>query len=374
MEKKKCKVFVISVFIFIMLFSKETYGVKIIDDLKKNFFGTVMSLVIEIPRTLFGDSIQFATNMIQTATDHTFFNWKYMYTRDELEEAGNEEVNKYTQVRNYEKGGGEDWQTIVDIEKDGKKDTRFDKDTKIPVIAADLYTVAAGKVSFLDVNFLTGNQYHDDGSPWMILRNIAATLIHISFYISAAILLIALIFYGVQIVRHSFKNPTEEAEYKKRLENFVSSIAIMIGSIIIMGLCIFGSKALLNISGDYSDYELPIRVNVESAGYSFSTTVTGYARFMADNDNVDEWLQKAFFTAGYIALAVLNLLVVVLMFGRMFILWGLSIIGPITAALKALGIDWWISFRRWAIFYVSISSIQWFLSLGYIFILNFTVK
>ena len=374
MEKKKLKVFVISIFIFIMLFSKEVYGFKIIDDLKKNFFGTLISLALDVPRTIYGDFPQFVGNMIQTSTDHTFFNWQYMYSRKELEKDGNENVNKYVQIGDSEEGGGEDWQKVIDIKKEDDNDSRFDEDTEIPVVAADLYNVASGKISFLDVNFLTGNQYHDDGSPWMILRNFAAGLIHIALYISGAILVVTLILYGIQIVRHSYDNPEEEAEYKKKLEDFVKSVAILIGSIVIMGLCIFGSNALLWNGDNNSDTELPIRVNVEPAGYSFSTTATGYARYMASNENVDEWVQKLLYTIEYIVLVHINLFVVILMLIRMFVLWGLSIIGPITAALNALGVESRMSFKTWVISYVSISAIQWVLSLGYVFVLNFTIK
>ena len=84
-------------------------------------------------------------------------------------------------------------------------------------MTVDLYNVAVGHIDFLDVNFLTGNKDHDEGSPWMILRNFAAGLIHISIYIASAILLVMLIIYGIQIVGHSFDNPEGEAEAKTRL-------------------------------------------------------------------------------------------------------------------------------------------------------------
>lgn len=75
---------------------------------------------------------------------------------------------------------------VIDIEKEDDDDKRFAEDTKIPVMTGDLYNVAVGHIDFLDVNFLTGNKDHDEGSPWMILRNFAAGLIHISIYIASA--------------------------------------------------------------------------------------------------------------------------------------------------------------------------------------------
>ena len=324
-------------------------------------------------RAILGDLPQFIANMVQTATDHTFLNWQYMYEKDELEKDGEGDLNKYTQVGNYDKGKGEDWQKVIDIEKEDDDDKRFAEDTKIPVMTGDLYNVAVGHIDFLDVNFLTGNKDHDEGSPWMILRNFAAGLIHISIYIASAILLVMLIIYGIQIVGHSFDNPEGEAEAKTRLEQFTTSIAMLIGSVVIMGLCIFGSDTFFKSLENRENAELPIRVNVETAGYSFSTTAAGYARYMAGIEDVDEWVEKGLYTLGFIVLAWVNLAVIIFMIVRMFALWILSMIGPIAAALHILNIEGMMSFRRWAGLYISLSLIQVLLSMIYTLILNYAI-
>ena len=268
---------------------------------------------------------------------------------------------------------GEDWQKVIDIEKEDDDDKRFAEDTKIPVMTGDLYNVAVGQIDFLDVNFLTGNKDHDEGSPWMILRNFAAGLIHISIYIASAILLVMLIIYGIQIVGHSFDNPEGEAEAKTRLEQFTTSIAMLIGSVVIMGLCIFGSDTFFKSLENRENAELPIRVNVETAGYSFSTTAAGYARYMAGIEDVDEWVEKGLYTLGFIVLAWVNLAVIIFMIVRMFALWILSMIGPIAAALHILNIEGMMSFRRWAGLYISLSLIQVLLSMIYTLILNYAI-
>ena len=240
-------------------------------------------------------------------------------------------------------------------------------------MTGDLYNIAIGHVSFLDVNILTGNKDHDEDSPWMLMRNFAATLIHISIYIASAVLLATLIIFGIQIVKNSFSNPEGEAEYKKKLEMFSRSVAMLIGSVLIMGLCIFGSKTFFNSVEQRENTELPIRVNVESAGYSFSTTAAGYARYMAGIEDVDEWVEKGLHTLTFIVLAWVNLILIIFMIVRMFALWILSMLGPITAALHILNIEFGMSFRRWAGLYISLSFVQVFLSIIYTIILNYAI-
>lgn len=348
-----------------------------LNELKNNFqhnaVGTLITLALDLVRAILGDFPQFIANMIQTATDHTFFNFQYMYEKDELKKDGDGDLNKYTQVGDYNKGKGQDWQKVIDIEKEDDDDKRFAEDTKIPVMTGDLYNVAVGHIDFLDVNFLTGNANHDEGSPWMILRDFAAGIIHIAIYIASAILLVTLIIFGIQIVTHSFDNPEGEAEAKTRLEEFTTSIAMLIGSVVIMGLCIFGSDTFFKSLENRENAELPIRVNVETAGYSFSTTAAGYTRYMAGIEDVDEWVEKGLYTLGFILLAWINLAIIVIMIVRMFALWILSAVGPIVAALHVLNIEGIMSFRRWAGLYISLSLIQVLISMIYTLILNYAI-
>ena len=81
-----------------------------------------------------------------------------------------------------------------------------------------------------------------------------------------------LIIYGIQIVGHSFDNPEGEAEAKTRLEQFTTSIAMLIGSVVIMGLCIFGSDTFFKSLENRENAELPIRVNVLFIYYDILAT------------------------------------------------------------------------------------------------------
>ena len=140
-----------------------------------------------------------------------------------------------------------------------------------------------------------------------------------------------------------------------------------------MGMCIFGSNALFNSLESRETRELPIRVNVETAEYSFSTTAAGYARYMAGIEDVDEWVEKGLHTLTFIVLAWVNLILIIFMIVRMFALWILSMLGPITAALHILNIEFGMSFRRWAGLYISLSFVQVFLSIIYTIILNYAI-
>ncbi len=346
------------------------------DNFDHNPQGTLLSLFFDFIRLLFGDLPQFIANMIQTPTDNTWFNWKYMYSKSYLEK--NEDVNKYTNVADYNKEDSDtsknkdnDWQKVINIDKENDDDKRFSEKSKIPVMIGDLYNVAVGHIDFLDINFLSASE--NNNSFWLILRNIAAGLIHISIYISCAILLITLFIYGIQIVTHSFDNPEGEANAKERLEGFARSIATLVSSVLIMGLCIYGSDSFFKTIENRENTELPIRVNVEASGYSFSTTVAGYVRYMAGIDDVDQWVEKGLYTLAFIALAIVNLAIVVLMIVRMLVLWFLSMVGPISAALEVFNIEGIISFRRWITLYIGYSLIQVGLSLIYNIVLNYAM-
>ena len=345
------------------------------DNLEKNKLGTILSYLFDFLKMCFGDAPQFVINMIQTATDHTWGNLQLMYTKDELLNDGEDgDVNKYTQVSNYKETSVKDWQQEIDVNMNGEDDARFDVETEIPVIIADVYNMAIGHIDFFDVNFLTGNEHHDSGSPWTILRNIAASFVHVSIYLSSVILIAILIISGIRIVLNNFKSPEEEVKFKEQLEKFGTSVAMLVGSVMIMSLCIFGVGAVFESLEQRTTYELPIRVNVQAANYSFSTTPTGYVRYMASNQDVNQYGEKGIFVAVYIFLVWINVFMIGVMFIRMLGLWVLSIAGPITAALSIFNIEGPINFNRWVSLYIRFSIIQIFIAIVYQIILQCAIK
>lgn len=337
----------------------------------KNVWGTIISTIMDFFGML-GDAIQWLANTIQTDEGNAVL-YSYKYLSGDKKAA--QKKNIYTNVGEYEAGAKVI--TGIDVKKDGNDDGEkdFTKKTKIPVMVGDLYNIAVGHLDFLDADFLTGrnstrpdgSRKHEEGSAWIVLRDFASTLIHICIYVASAILIITLIWYGIKIVRTSLDNPKARAEYKEGLERFEKALFMLIGSIVIMALCIFGTKAFYSNIEEES-YELPIRVNVEDT-YSFSTTAAGYVRYLSLTDDVDEWLQKVVCTMVYLLLAIVNLVMVLLMMARVFVLWILSMAGPIIATMTVFKKENTMKFGTWAEMYVAVSLIQVVLAFIYKLIL-----
>ena len=334
---------------------------KLKDNVLRDAIGTVIYYILEIARFIFADIEQTLINLFQTSTDHSI-DCVYTYSKDRLMKEGTDgKRNKYTQVSDYAQGQGKSWQKIVDIAKEDD-DLRFDETSKIPVMTGDWYNAAVGHIDIFDVNFLTGNKDHDEGSIWMIIRNFAAACIHVTIYAASAIILITLFIYGIQILTRTFKSPGEEADFKSRLNKFVTSVATLIGCVLIMAICIFGSNALFNSFESRETSEQPIRVNVEGAGYSFSTTPIGYIGYMAKSNDVKRCGEKFAYTVVYILLVWCNVLVIFIMFIRTIAMWILAIVGPVTAVLQIFDIETSFNFRMWIRYYVILSLTQIFIS------------
>ena len=173
-----------------------------------------MYYLLEILRFAFADVEQTLINFIQTSTDHAR-DWVYTYSKEKLMNEGTEgKRNKYTRVTNYEKGQGESWQKIIDITKE-EDDLRFEESSKIPVMTGDWYNAAVGHIDIFDVNFLTGNKNHDEGSIWMIIRNFAVACINITIYAASAIILITL------FINTNIKKEKKFLQNKQKSDNIV---------------------------------------------------------------------------------------------------------------------------------------------------------
>ncbi len=361
----------------------------LVDNFKKNAVGTICTLLLDLLRTIC-DGIQIIINMIRTSTLHRGLDFRLAYTYEELHqdyengkayENANEEEKKelnasagtrdsYTDVKEimkYGTGYEEDWQKGP-IEIDGNK-YGFTMETEIPVIPMDIYNLSVGNISFLDVNFLTGNEYHDDNSPWMIIRNVAVAIIHITIYLSMAVLITSLIWHGIHIVKGSIDNPQARAEHKQGLKRFCTSLLMIVGTIVIMALCIFANNMFLGDLRAEKD-ELPIRVSVNmplepSGGYSFSTNFTGYVRYMSQIEDVDMYGEKATYVFSYLGLVIVNLLGSLVMLVRMILMLILAIVGPIIAAVHAIRNEsiGAINFNTWVKLYVSLAAIQIFFAI-----------
>ena len=324
------------------------------------------------------DGLQIFINKIQTQSNYTSQDEEMLYSYLELENDGKGEDISEVSTEETKKGiGNRDQYTKVAEKPDYKKySTYIDIDNsdytsslKIPVIVADFYNVATDRIDFFDANFLTGDKTkkttkdnkkvlkHEEKSVWRGITDVVKTLTRIIIYIASAILLTLLIWHGVQVVgRQAQNNPVAMEEHKRALNNFFSSVLLLASSVIIMALCIFCSNEFVISIQDKDSYELPIRVNVDGA-YSFSTTPTGYVRYMASTDNWESTSTKVSYTLLYGALVISNFIVVAFMGARVFGLWFLSILGPIFAVMSSLSESGKIRYRGWIFLYVLLSAV-----------------
>lgn len=329
-------------------------------DIKKDFLGMCATYLARGICWLF-DWVQWLANSIQfdEAND-------VLYTFDELQK--DDTKNKYTNVVEGESGKSIVSKTIQNNANDDDE-LDFDKDVKIPVMVGDLYNIAVDHIDFFDFNFLTGQNTknfdgtlrHKSNSAWLFIRNIVTTLIRIGIYFASAVLIISLIIFGLRTTKDSIDNPKKSAENKKALETLNKSLMMLIGSIIIMALCIFLTKAFYESIVNGDSYELPVRVKVQDT-YSFSTTYGGYLRYLASNEDVSSNSGRTLLCAFiYIFITVFNLALVILMLARTFVMWGLSIWGPFLAIQNVFGKNVTSKFGRWVVEYFVLAFAQIFL-------------
>ena len=375
-----------------------------IRDIAHNMAGTFICYVCDFLRTINGDSVQMLANFVQTVPLNTATDGRLTYSYSFLQTdgsgggtgkgAGNRDA--YTKVSGYG-GGKKGWQKGPIEESDDKHDIKYEGsneryktagftgETEIPVLPGDIYNLAAGNVSLLDINFLVVDKelHENEDSAWVVIRNFATTVIHIAIYIAAAFLLTSLIMHGVSLARASL-TPQDRVDHMKGITRFTKGIIMLIGTVVVMAISAYASQMFLPIneitgnSEEASRYEQPIRVNVQSGGvglYSFSTSLTGYARYMAQIINVDLWQEKALYTFIYIWLARLNFFAVVLMIMRFLGMLVLAVLGPIVVIMYALDREenFPMRFGSWVNLYVSLAMIQVIMAMAYKVILEVSI-
>lgn len=324
-------------------------------------FAKIVSEIIDFFKFLLGDVPQMLVQLIVTIPDGTWRDFKVTYNYSNLLADGTTgNNNKYTCVSE----GSKDSTYSANI---NGTEEEFSRDTEIPVIKVDLYHFAAGNIQKLDMDIFSYN-----GG----VLSFIVVIIHIIIYLASAFLIVLLIWHGINIVKSSI-TPKEKVEHKEGLSKFIKASAMLVGSIIVMALCIFLSKSLFKELNLNNQDELPIRVNVQGgANYSFSTTILGYLRYKSDLNNIDMLAQKFLYTGSYILLAISNCVVLVFMVIRFLMLMYLSVIGPIVASQTALNDKELIkmSFKDWVIRYVIWSLIILIIAIPYKIILEMSFK
>ena len=340
--------------------------------LGKNPLGAIAAFFAHLPRTL-GDIFQYWANIVQTLPDGNAGHFGVTYKYEKLVTGDDKEYNKYINAgKNNEETSAI---KTIDVQKDknGNGIDEFKKQTPISYAIVDLYTVGIGNIDFFDINFLTGNKSvkyekdldgnkievarHSSNSIWMKFRNIVAALVRLGIYATASILLVGLIWNGINIVRHTFDNPEAQVESKKIIGKLANAVFALVGTIVVMAICIYANESVLKFIGQSDTYELPIRVNVENV-YSFSTTFTGYARYMSITSDPDQGLQIIGSAFEYMVFALADFVVAIIGIGRILVIWALSVWGPIMSIRYVFEKQNQLSLRRWAVIYASAVLIQ----------------
>ena len=256
----------------------------------------------------------------------------------------------------------------ADFPVDGTEEG-YSSSTKIPFVPVDVYSVASGSVSNFDINFFTGRNNtieHPKDSIWSNIVKLVTGVIHIVIYLSAAFLLFSLIWHGINVVLNTVA-PERKAQHMGGLIDFAKAMLMFVGCVLIMALCIFLSDKLIKIIGLKKGPELPYTVSVTTANYSFSTNLTGYARYLTQITNIDKLGIKILYSFEYLALIIANIAVVLTMILRTMWIIILSIQGPIIAAGYGLQFKkiFGLEYKDWILKYVKWSSIPVFIAIGY---------
>ena len=343
----------------------------------------IIQLFLDLVKTVLGDVPQMLANLIQTGLeDSGISNLKIDFSPDELNGRDNDNVtnpNAYLKFKKNEQGKSEGqrlltidayvpFDTKVKIEEKERKKLEqdnnygFKEETKIPLISVDLYTLATNKVEMTDANFLDMSK--KTNSTWNFIRDFFASLVHALMYLTMGILLLAIIWCGILIVKDSFdsKSALKSAQHKEMIVKLGKALVMLVTTLIFEAICIYGSASFYDqINGfDGGKYEGPIRVYVTGAKYSFSTTPTGYVRYMADISNILLNTLKAKFVGTYIVLAWSNLLFLVVMMIRMMLMMVLAVVGYVIVILYIVKKDEtpMSKYKSWLKMYVGLSVIQ----------------
>ena len=236
--------------------------------------------------------------------------------------------------------------------------------------------MAIGNIKVLNINIF--EREHSNGKPWLYLRDFGTLLMRITIYVVSAFLIVVLIWTGIRL-SGNFLTPESRVDHKKSLVHFIKSVFMLIGTIVIMSIFIYGSEMILDIVNLDNKDELPIRVvvkNDEDIIYCFSTNITGYIRYMTQNNNVNLYIEKAGYTVAYILFVAINLFSGIFMLVRMLAMMALGILGPIIVGYYALGKEKKlpINFRNWVTLYGELASIQFVIAIIYKLMLEIAIS
>lgn len=273
--------------------------------------------------------------------------------------------NERAQVTTGDQNKGDpNKQTIVNVDA---KDVKFSEETEIPIIPLDMYNIIYGKIDFLDVNFFNVDKTkHQEGSKWMYIRKIFAGALHIMLYLCSGFLIAVLIIHGIAIVKGTMI-PEKKKEHIDGLRHFALALIMLVCSVLIMNLCIYGINFFTSYFGNETGGDAFIRVNIAGdTNYSFSANLTEFARFMTQINTVKKIGEKLMYIFIYGLLVLSNIATLLTMLIRSAMIVILSIQGPIVATAYSLDKKVFnMSYSEWVKKYLKWTSVQFILMILY---------
>lgn len=307
---------------------------------------------------LFADTIQIFLNSVVTNND----DMDILYSKSDIED--DDILNEQIQVSDADLSN-DNTNTIKEVDvsayidnKRGYKEVVYTKNTKIPIIPADIYSASTNKVNVFDIDFFNPSN-NNSNKFWELIKNIVSWFSHIVIYLSAVLILVMLIWRSILLVRSSLGDDPEGASASKKImDSLLKAICIVAGIYAFMTLMMYFYREILTLVLNGNDSNYLIRVNVDGA-YSFNTNFIGYLKYMTLKSNTIATIGSSIL---YCVGALANAAWYGFMFLRMFIIAGLTIIAPMTAVTsmleraprKGFHIENILNLKNWATLYMKL--------------------
>lgn len=314
-----------------------------------SFLNFYMSVFVNLNHTI-GDMFQ---RMIISSASENYVS-DLVYAKEVIE--GDKEIG--LSLDNGESKGN--YLKTIDIpstaqDKSGTSSICYTKETGIPVIPYDIYSICTNRIDNLDIDFLsvdTKNKSH----IWNILRNFVFTFTRITFFMTAVILIVMLIKKAITLVYSTYSDsPKEAAESKTIINIWIKAVIQLVGILIIMFVTTaLYYKSIQQLLGEYTSNYI-IRLNVTGV-YSFNTNIIGLIKYKAMSANLTQAFGRSI---TYLIISLFSLLWYYIMGIRAILIGILSILAPLTviSVFKDKEVEIGFNFKTWLEIYMIV---MWF--------------
>ena len=317
-----------------------------------SFLNFYMSVFVNLNHTI-GDMFQ---RMIISSASENYVS-DLVYAKEVIE--GDEEIG--FSLDNGETKGK--YLQTIDIpnvvqDKSGTTTTCYTKETGIPVMPYDIYSICTNRIDNLDIDFLSVNT-KNNSHIWNVLRNFVFTFTRITFFMTAAILIAMLIKRAITLVYSTYNdNPKEAAESKTIINIWIKAIIQLVGILIIIFITTkLYYNSIQQLLGEYTSNYI-IRLNVTGV-YSFNTNIIGLIKYKAMTANLTQAFGRSI---TYLIISLFSLLWYYIMGIRAILIGILSILAPLTiiSVFKEKEVDKekiGFNFKTWLKIYMTV---MWF--------------